>query len=233
LYQLGETILDTRSMTATHFTFPSEPRPLSEVPPLALSPDEKSFAWFSLAGADDVPVLGVTNFRDGRSYTLPIRRDVMRYNSSRRLDPEWVLHHFEWVRGTREGMAGTVDVLTERPAFVPLPYSGELALGKAGDYQSYTLQPGGERLRAAVLEALAGLGAERLPDESSGFKRRVRLEGRVLDVAVIETGAYVAVSMDAGQGDPGFMREVGRKLDEIFATGKYDSAFENSRADRQ
>jgi hypothetical protein len=123
-------------------------------------------------------------------------------------------------------------VLTERPAFVPLPYSGELALGKTGDYQSYTLQPGGERLRAAVLEALAGLGAERLPDESS-FKRRVRLDGRVLDVAVIETGAYVAVSMDAGQGDPGLMREVGKKLDEIFATGKYDSAFEVPRADRQ
>jgi len=233
LYQLGETILDTRSMTATHFAFPSEPRPLPEVAPLALSPDENSFAWFSLAGTDDVPVLGVTNFRDGRSYTLPIRRDVMRYNSSRRLDPDWVLHHFEWVNGNREDMTGTVDVLTERPAFVPLPYSGELALGKAGDYQSYTLQPGGERLRGAVLEALAGLGAERLPEESSSFKRRVRLDGRLLDVAVIETGAYVAVSMDAGQGDPGFMREVGKKLDEIFATGKYDSAFEIPRADRQ
>lgn len=233
LYQLGEIILDTRSMTATHFTFPNEPRPLSEVAPLSLSPDERSFAWFSLEGADDVPVLGVTNFRDGGSYTLPIRRDVMRYNSSHRLDPEWVLHHFEWARGHREGVTGAIDVLTERPAFVPLPYSGELALGKAGDYQSYTLQPGGERLRASVLEALAGLGGERLPDESDGFKRRVRLEGRVLDVAVIETGAYVAVSMDAGQGDPDFMRTVGRKLDEIFSTGKYDSVFEVPRPNRQ
>jgi hypothetical protein len=203
------------------------------VPPLALSPDEKSFVWFSLAGADDVPVLGVTNFRDGGSYTLPIRRDVMRYNSSHHLDPEWVQHHFEWVRRHPEGDAGTADVLTERSAFVPLPYSGELALGKAGDYQSYTLQPGGERLRAAVLEALVGLGATRLPDESNGFKRRVGLEGRVLDVAVIETGAYVAVSMDAGQGDPDFMRGVGKRLDDIFATGKYDSAFEVSRPDRQ
>jgi hypothetical protein len=234
LYQLGETILDTRSMTAARFTFPNEPRLLSDVAPLSLSPDEKSFAWFGLAGTDDTPVLGVTNFRDGVTYTLPIRRDVMRYNSSHRLDPEWVDHHFEWVKGTADGTADShVDRLRERPSFVPLPYSGELTLGKSGDYQSYTLQPGGERLRAAVMEALvSNLGGERLADESNGFRQRVRLDGRILDVAVIDTGAYVAVSMDAGAGDPDFMRVVGGKLDEVFATGRYDSAFEAHPPDR-
>ena len=61
-----------------------------------------------------------------------------RFNTASALDPRWVQHHFQWTRGTKGG-----DVLSERPDFVVLPYRGDLEPGKPGEYQGYTLRPGG------------------------------------------------------------------------------------------
>ncbi len=218
LFQLDAAIVDTRNLTTKSFLFPESVRPDTGVPPVDLSPDEQSFAWL-VQGADEEPRLGVTNWRTGESYVLPINRARMRFNTASSLDPRWVRHHFQWTRGP----SGT-DILTERPDFVVLPYRGDLTLGKPGEAQGYTLRPGGDALRAAVVDLLVrDVGGERLPDEPDGFQQRVRVNGRTLNVSVF--GSYVAVAMDAPEGDPQSMSAIAAKLDAALASGKYDALF--------
>ena len=220
LYQLDAAIVDTRDLTTTQFLFPETVRPDTSVPPLDLSPDEQSFAWL-VQGAEEDPRLGVTNWRTNESYVVPIDRARMRFNSATALDPGWVRHHFQWTRGAKGA-----DVLGERPDFVVLPYRGDLSLGKPGDYQGYTLRPGGDALRAAVVDLLVrDAGGERLPDEPDGFQRRVKVNGRTLNVSVFGSPSYVTVSMDAPEGDPQSMSAIAAKLDAALASGKYDALF--------
>jgi hypothetical protein len=219
LFQLHAAILDTRSLAAGTFLFPEETGPDTEVPPLALSPDERSFAWL-VQGFDERPQLGVTNWQSNRSYMLPIDRDRMRFNSRSSFTPDWVAHHFAWQRGP-DGS----DVLAERAAFVPLPHKGDLTLGKAGEYQAYTLRPGSPALRDAVIEILSrDLSGELLPEELAGW-RRIRVQGKVLTASVIDSANYVNLSMDTDGSDPKIMSTVGAALDAALATGRYDALF--------
>jgi hypothetical protein len=219
LFQLHAAVIDTRTFAATTVLFPEETLPNTSVPPLDLSPDERSFVWLVQAAEERVQ-LGVTDWRSNRSYTLPIDRTRMRFNTVSSFNPDWVRHHFEWRRG-----ADGRDVLVERAYFVPLPHRGDLSLGKPGEYQSYTLQPGGEPLRDAIVEILVrDLAGEPLPDEPAGF-RRVRVKGKELSVAVIGSPTYVNVSMDTDASDPEVMSAIGTALDAALASGRYDALF--------
>jgi hypothetical protein len=219
LFQLDAAVIDTRTMTASTFLFPGDDGPDTSVPPLDLSPDERSFVWLA-TGLDQRPRLGVTDWRSNRSYTLPIDRTRMRFNSASSFTPQWVRHHFEWQRGS-EGS----DMLVERPDFVPLPYRGDLSVAEPGGYQSYTLRPGGEALRDAVVEILSrDLAAERLPDQLEGF-HRVRVKGKVVTVTVIGSPTYVTVTMDMDGSDPRVMSEVGAAIDAALASRRYDALF--------
>jgi hypothetical protein len=221
LFAIGEYVLDTRSLSARRFDNPDGPALVADVPPLDLSPDEGSFVRFADDGSEDNPELVVTNWRANRSYTLPIDRGRMRFNTSKTLDPEWVRHHFEWKRGP-DG----ADILAERAAFTPMPYRGEVTLGPPGKFQSYTLRPGSEPLRAAIVEILTKeLGGERLPHELGGYQERVRFDGRVLNVTVGDSPSYVTVAMDPNEGDPALMKRVAAGLDAALATHRYDALF--------
>ncbi len=224
LFQLDAAVVDTRNLTTAGFIFPSESGPNTAIQPLGLSPDERSFVWLA-RGSDEEPRLGVTDWRASQSYLLPIDRRRMRYNTPSSLDPDWVAHHFEWQR-----RPDGIDALVERSNFVPLPYRGDLALGKPGEYQSYTLQPGGEALRAAVVDILVrDLGAERLPEDSSDFRRRVRVRGKTASVAVLGSPSYVHVTFDGSDGDPQMMSAIAAKVDAALASGQYDPLFVQSR----
>ena len=220
LFQLDAAVIDTRTLTTAEFLFPSESGPNTAIPPLGLSPDEGSFVWLA-RGSDEEPRLGVTDWRGSRSYLLPIDRRRMRYNTPLSLDPDWVAHHFEWQR-----RPDGIDILVERSNFVPLPYRGDLALGKPGEYQSYTLQPGGEALRGAVVDILVrDLGGERLPEDSSDFRRRVRIRGKTVSVAVLGSPSYVHVTFDSTDSDPQVMSAIAEKVDAALASGQYDALF--------
>ena len=221
LFLLNNYVADTRSLTFRSFTQTLEPYPAS-MPPLAVSPDERSFAWFAHDGSEDKPVLGITDTTNSRSYTVAIDRGRMRFNEYHRLDPAWVAHHFEWRRGP-DG----ADVLAARETFEPFPYRGDLTLAKPGEYMSYTVRPGTQKLRSAIVGLLVSeMKGERLPDRLDGYEQRVQVDGKLLLVTVIETSNYVAVSMDYGQSDAEFMKRVAATLDAALATGKYDGAFE-------
>jgi hypothetical protein len=221
LFLVNDYVVDTRSLTFRSFTRALDPYPAS-MPPLALSPDERSFAWFAHDGSEDKPVLGVTDTVDSRSYTVAIDRRRMRFNDYDKLDPAWVAHHFEWRRGP-DG----ADVLAAREAFEPLPYRGDLTLAKPGEYMSYTVRPGGRTLRSTIVDLLVSeMKGERLPDRLDGYEQRVQVDGKLLLIAVIETSNYVAISMDYGRSDAELMKRVAATLDAALATGKYDGAFE-------
>jgi hypothetical protein len=219
LFQLDAAILDTRSLTSATFLFPEDTRPNTAVPPLDLSPDEHSFVWLA-DELEEKPQLGVTNWRSNRSYTLPIDRTRMRFNAESSFTPAWVRHHFAWQRG-----ADGEDVLVERRDFVPLPHRGDLTLGKPGGYQSYTLRPGNDQLRDAVVDVLShDLGGELMQEELSGF-RRVRVRGKAVTVTAVGSPSYVSVTMDMDGSDPEVMSAIGAAVDAALASGRYDALF--------
>jgi hypothetical protein len=224
LYLTGNTVLDTRTARRWTIATPS-PHPISDVPPLAVSRDERSFVRFAHDGSADKPVLVVVDFHANRSTAVPIERARMRYSTYSAIDPAWVDHHFEWVRGS-DG----ADILARRASFSMMPHAGEFTPNKPGQYQSYTIRPGREALRAAVMTILlAEPGAERLPDELNGYHHRVRIEGRLLSVTIVDSEPYVYVAMESGKEEPAFMTRLAARLDSAFASGKYDDAFETGR----
>lgn len=219
LYKFWDAIFDSRTRRATPLTLPEDPFPLPSPGFIAVSPDERSVVWLAHADGEEHPVLGVTDYVAKESYTLPIDRTRMRYGTDDALDPAWVAHHFAWERG-----AGGVDRLVERKGFTPLPYRMERSAGKPGEWQGLALRPGGEALRAALVDALVSdLGAELLPDELDGYKKMVRLEGMELNATVIEDGPYVSIS--TYHGDPAAMARIADRLDALLATGRFDSLF--------
>lgn len=221
LFQMNDYVLDTRSHGVRRFTRPPGSYPISDVPPLGLSPDERSFITFGHDGSSEQPVLMVTDAQADRTYTVAIDRQRMRFNDYDLIDPDWVLHHFEWHRESSDA-----DTLRARDSFVPLPYRGQLTLGKPGEYMSYTVRPGGEPLRAAVVGILqSSLGAERLEDRLDGYEQRLRLGDHTLLVTVVETPGYVNVTMDYGKSDAETMKRIAAAVDSALATGKYDGAF--------
>jgi len=224
LFLFGDIVLDTRSFQFWTIAAPS-PLPITDVPPLALARDERSFVRFAHDGSDDNPVLVVVDFHDNKSYSVPIDRSRMRYSKYSAIDPAWVDHHFEWVDGP-EGH----DRLATRPSFTLLPYVGEFTPNKPGQHQTYTIRPGREPLRAAILAVLlAEPGAERIEDELNGYHQRVQIDGRILSLTVVDSEPYVYVSMESGKQEPEFMAKIASRLDAAFATGKYDEAFETRR----
>lgn len=221
LYRLGDAVLDTEAGTVARFTLPSEPSADTTVPPLGVSPDRRSFVWFAHEGEHSAPVLVVTDWKASRSDVLPIDRTRIRYPSDKALDPAWVAYHFEW----RPDADGVLH-LVERQSFVPLPYRGELQLGKPGEYQSYLLEPAGTSMRDAIVGLLVSeLHGERLPDDAGHVQLRVRIQGKTFSVMSLESPNYVSVSMDSTEGDPDVMTRIGGHIDAALATGRYDSLF--------
>lgn len=221
-YRVSDTVVDTSTLRT--FTLPepaaSTPSPVPAVPPLDLSPDARSFVWFGLDGSEDQPRLMVTRIEDGAVSVLPIDPVRMRYIDFDALTPEWVHHHFAWQRRP-EG-----DVLVERPDFKPLPYQGRVTLNKPGEYQAYTLRPGSEELRTAVVSLLTKeLAAERLPDELDGYKQRVKIDGEILEITVSPSSSSADVTVSTYKGGPDLMKRVATRLDAAMATGQYDSLF--------
>jgi hypothetical protein len=219
-FLVTQTVLDTRELTAHPFLYSSDYSPNLSVPPLAVSPDGLSFVALGYDRAVDGPGLFVINQLTNTSYAVPIERARMRFNNDKDFGPDWIDHHFTW-QASADG-----PHLSARPDFVPLPYRGELTLGPAGDYQSYTLRPGGQALREALVRMLVEqLHAERLPDELGGYQQRVRLEGKELNVTVGDSPAYVNLSMDGAAGDPVLIAGLARTLDAWLADGRQDHLF--------
>jgi hypothetical protein len=220
LFLVSGSVLDTRRIAVSTFAGNDDVSIAVSIPPLAVSPDERSFARFAYAEhSDRNPVLVVTDVVADRNYVVRIDPARMRYPKLEALDPSWVAHHFTWQRG-----ANGVDSLVERPDFVPLAYHGELTIGK--EYSTYRLEPAGERLRVALVDFLISeLGAERLPADAGAYEYPVRVDGQVVNVSASPDFGYVAVTLDRGATDTALLQTIAQRFDIALATGRYDAMF--------
>jgi hypothetical protein len=221
LYLVSNAIIDTRRLAVRTFETSDDVSIAVSIPPLAISPDERSFARFAYAEhSDENPALLVTDVVDNRSYVVGIDRARMRYPKLEALDPAWVAHHFEWQRG-----ANGIDSLVERKRFVPLAYRGELTLGK--DYSAYRIELANESLRTALVDFLvAEMHAERVPVDSGAYEYPVRIGGQTVNVAHGSGPDYVSVSTERSSDDKSLLETIARRFDAALATGKYDAMFE-------
>ncbi len=221
---LGRAVIDVRRLAVRRFAArPADVSEVPSVPPLALSPDGRSFARFAYAAnSDTMPALVVTDVVADSAYVLPIDRPRMRYSTLESLDPAWLAHYFAWTRD-----AGGVDRLGPRPGVVPLPYRGELSVQGDGA-RVYRLEPAGAPLRDALVAFLiTQLGAERLPAAEGAYEYPVRLGGRVLRIALL-SDHYVTVTADRPGGaaaDSVVVPDLARRFDAALATGRYDALF--------
>lgn len=220
LYLVSHSVLDTRNLALHHFDLDEDVSDVPSLPPLALSPDERSFARFAYAEHSDTnPVLVVTDVVANRRYLLPIDPARMRYSTIETLDPPWVAHHFAWERG-----ADGIDRLVERKGFVPLPYRGTLSAN--GTYHSYRLEPAGEELRGALVDFLvAEMKAERVPVDSGAYEYPLTIDGQTVNVACSQSSRYVAVTLGGQAPDTALLSTIARRFDAALATGRYDALF--------
>jgi hypothetical protein len=226
LYVFADAILDTRNLTlrTVRLVGPSDESPNPNVPPLGVSPDERSVAWYT-SGSDDAPAIGVTDTVGGRHALLPIDRPRMRYANLDQIDPAWLMHHFAWVRGS-DG----IDRLEVRADFVPLPYRGEFS--NENDYANYQWEPAGQPLRAALEEWLvAALKAEPRPgNQPDAFSHTFVVDGVEINVMASDGSDYVSIAFPTGvEGDPAIIASIGRRFDEELKSGKYDELFRKDK----
>ena len=214
---LPDAILDSRTLTVRRVKVvgPSDETPNVNVPPLGISPDERSIAWWANA-SDDEPKIGVTDSVGGRHALLPVDPVRMRFANMNQLDPVWLMHHFEWKRGSNG-----FDELEQRAGFVPLPYRGEFS--NDGDYASYKLEPAGAALRKALEEWLVSeLRAVELPgNQPDEFSHAFSVDGVEIDVMYSDGSDYVSIGFPTGKkGDAKVIDGIGKKFDEALKTGR-------------
>jgi hypothetical protein len=216
LYLLGPAILDTRTLVMSPRGWPPAPTHILEMPPMGLSPDERSMAWYTPGDTETPPAIAVMRLDTGATTTLPLDRARMRYRTPQLdLDAAWLDHHYAWERG-EDG----ADRLVVRERFTSLPHRGALTLGRSGEYQSYDIQPGGPGLQRAVRDVLlSDLRAQSLPDEYGTLK--VRLDGIDYGVQYVNSTATVAVF--TYKGTPEAMSRIGAQLDRVLASGRLDA----------
>ncbi len=185
---------------------------------MALSPDERSMAWYTPGDTATPPAIAVMRLDTGATTTLPLDRARMRYRAPQLdLDAAWLDHHYTWSRG-EDG----ADRLVVRKTFTPLPHRGALTLGRAGEFQSYQLEPGGSPLQQAVRDLLVReIGALARPDEYG--TPLVALDGAEYRVQLDRSAATVSVF--TYKGSPESMARIGASIDRALASGRFDAMF--------
>jgi hypothetical protein len=222
VYLIGPVLIDTQARTLAPRGWPGEPIHEQDRPPLAVSPDARSMAWFVPGnGYDTVPSIATLRLDTGATTVIPIDRARMRYRTAALdITPAWLAHHFAWVRS-----GAGVDVLEVKPDAPLLPHRGVLQEARDGEYQAYLLSPGGRPLRDAVVGILeADLhGTPREPDASAVDTPRIEVEGVLLDVSYSRGGDEVRLVTYKTRTD--VMRKVAAHLDAIAASGRLDALF--------
>jgi hypothetical protein len=213
LLLLGEyCVLDTETLESYRFE-QHRGASLSQFKlPLALSPDRRSFVRLAYDD-ENAETLVVFDFVDGRSYTLPIDRSLMRFGTPEEIDAVWLDHYFEW----------TSDGLATRKNVAPLPYRGRLTVDPNDGYREYRVQPVAPEMAERMVAFLRrDFGAELLPREQYQSSDTLRIGDR--KVHVFSSDTHVGVFMDRGT-DSTLVEEIARRFDVALRTGDYDELF--------
>jgi hypothetical protein len=217
----NDVVIDSRTLAVHRFSPPADFLVLEGVPPLGLSPDQRSFVHAALAASPGkAPMLVVTDFVGNRSYGVAIDRQRMRYPMIELIDAAWVAHHFTWQKDEKG-----LDQLVERRDFQLLPHQGGMAIDPSG-YREYRLDGGTKELRTAVVDFLvAKLGGALQPAKEGEWVPRVRIGEREVSVSYNPDLHYVAVWAARGT-DSTIVNEIAEQFDTALASGTYDTLFE-------
>jgi len=220
LFLVGRSVVDTRHLAIHQFDLPEDFSLVPSVPPLGVSPDDRSFARFGYAQHSDTnPVILVTDVVANGTYMLPIDRPRMHFANLDALDPAWLLHHFVW-----QHVANGADSLVERPGFVPIPYQGRVY--ESAGYRSYKLEPASEGLRTALIDFLVvEMKAKRVPVDSGAYEYPITIDGQTVDIGYSSSPGYVSATLKSDSTDIELLRTIARRFDAALATGKYDALF--------
>lgn len=220
MFLVGGAVLDTTHLTVRRFSARPKAIVNTDLPPVSLSPDGRSFAQIGFdQQSSDLRVLHVTDTVTGETYVVPIDAAFTRLADIYAVDPAWVAHYFAWERGPDQ-----VDRLVVRKDAKPLPYRGKLSTERDG-YREYRLQMAGRPVVEALVEFLkTEFKAEMKTrgDETSGYE--LRIGGRVVNVTSQEDARVLSVWMERGT-DTHLVADIARRFDEALATGKYDALF--------
>ncbi|MES2305176.1 MAG: hypothetical protein V4558_06700 [Gemmatimonadota bacterium] len=215
-------VLDTRSMTLHHFTATTDASIIPAVPPLGISPDERSFVRYTLGytGGESEPLLRVTDVVADRAYQVRVDPIRMRYPNLESLDPNWLAHHFRWQRG-HDG----VDSLVARTDFVPIPYHGVVTTDTAG-LHDYRIEKAGPAVRQVLVEFLEkSFKGERQPADSGAYEFPMKIDGQTVNIANSGDFDYVLVSLAREEKPSDLVLRIAKAFDAALATGRYDAAF--------
>jgi hypothetical protein len=217
-------VLDTRTLTR----YPIEPLAGPSLnqfkPPIAMSPDERSFVRFGYSEfPENAPLLVVFDFVGGTSYTLPIDRRIMRYIDWEEIDAPWLDHHFEW-----HPVEGGHDRLAQRANVRPLPYHGRLSVDPHDGFREYNVLPVkpamGDTLVAFLEREFAG---QRLPPPPYSSSVDLRIGDRVVHVLFHQDNAsepYAGLWEDRGM-DGRVVEDIAKRFDGALRTGEFDGLF--------
>ncbi len=189
-------------------------------PPISFSPNRTSFVRFgSGESPENKPVFIVFDFVANTSYTLPVDRSVMRYNSWEEMDQAWFDYYFEW-----KPVSGGHDRLVVRQGVVPLPYKGQLSIDQHDStYIEYNLLPVKPEMQEIVVSFIAKeFGGKRQP--LAQYSTTPSLLVGVDTVHVLLNDDQVGAFMDRGR-NPQIIRDIARRFDTMLATRQYDKVF--------
>ncbi len=220
LYLFDKAILDTRDRTIRRTDFPVIWNVVDRIPPLALSPDQKSYVRVAHdPDSSSVEVLEVFNLSNNQRYRLPIDRHKLRYGTIDDLDPAFVTRYFKWEKGS-DGS----EQLVARSDVKPLPYRGRLSFSEPS-YREYRVYLARESLRTAMIDWLvAEFKGERVPVEEDRYSQRVTIDGKTIYLSWSEDDEHVGVWMDRGS-DTALILTIAERFDKALATGQFDQHF--------
>jgi hypothetical protein len=217
-----QSVLDLQSFTAYPLAqgrTAEDPSVNQFKPPIAMSPDQRSFVRLGYAAPPDgsalLIVFGITS---GSWHNVPIRRRIERFNEWAEIDATWFDHYYEWQRE-----AGASDRLVPRPGVKPLPYRGyRPPQPNDPTYREYELMRVSSGMRGAFLEYLERVeGATRLPDDLGGSASLI-IGGDTIHVTTHDD--QVGLWMSRGDHSELVFR-IGDRFDAVLATGVHDELF--------
>ncbi|MFN8651825.1 MAG: hypothetical protein U0133_08010 [Gemmatimonadales bacterium] len=220
LYLFPGVLFDTRTRLTHAFESEGSYNILDHLPPLGLSPDERSFVRVGYdPDSSDQKTLEVFSTDGAERYRLPLDFYRMRVGEADDLTPADVAGSFEWKRG-----ADGRDRLVPRAHPVPRPYTGVMSSNDPG-YREYRLHLATEGLRTAMVDWLVNaMQGERLPVDSGAYAEEVRVRGQVVYLSWSEADGHVGVWVDSGT-DTRIVLEIARRFNAALATGRYDRFF--------
>lgn len=220
LYLLPGAVFDTRTRSMQPFAAESLYNIIDRIPPLGLSPDERSFVRLGYQpDTTEAYVAEVIDRTSGERYRLPLDRYRMRFGEIDDIDPVLLQRFFEWKPG-KDG----ADRLVPRAHPDPPPFRGVMSSDDPG-YREYRVHLATSGLRAAMVDWLVReFQGERLPTDSTAYAEEVRVDGQTVYLSWDPSDRHVGVWVDSAT-DTRIVTTIAERWNAALATGRYDHLF--------